>query len=360
MTNVRRKALYLAFIVGFLLSAPAVVFYTAGYRLNWERREVVETGLISVSTVPRGADVLVDGAHAGERTPAVVGNLAPGEHLLRLEKPGYLPWEKRLVVKSRFTTFAHDVLLYLDEEPVSAMDGVVRAASAPREGTFALALEEGGWVEIWALTPEGGSSRQLERLSSSTAGSLALELSADGSVLRLTQGTGKLARVTMLYASTGQRLAPSETADVDFAQAAPEGVTFEVASGHLRVQDGTGDPYFFETDATAYAWHDRVLAFARGNELYAYDLETREETLVIPTDAPVRHLIWHPDGTTVVAVDDFRAYAVELDPRGGHAVTTLFEGAGLGMPWIDGRGRTLYAVATVDGVAGLFARALQR
>lgn len=361
MRDARRKALYLAFIGAFLLSAPIVVLYTAGYRLNWEHREVVETGLVSVSSVPRGAEVLVDGIPSGERTPAVIGNLTPGEHLIGLRKPGYFPWEKRLLVKSRLATFAPDVLLFLDEAPAPVRTGKVVAASAPREGAFALALEEGGWVEIWALSPEDGGSRLLERVSASAAGNLALELSADASVLKLAQGAGKLARVTMLYSSTGQHLAPKETADVSFAVPAPEGVSFEVASGHLRVGEGTGeDQHFFETDASAYAWQDRVLAFARGSELYLYDLEAREEMLLVPTDSPVRHLAWHPEGNALVAVDGRGAFAVEIDPRGGHAVTRLMDGAGMGMPWIDGRGRAIYAVATVDGVMGLYERMLQR
>lgn len=366
MTKTRRIALYAAFFGGFLVTAPAVVFYTAGYRLNWERRELVETGLISVSSVPRGAHVSVDGTDAGERTPAVIGTLSPGDHVLRLTREGYLPWEKRLTVNSRLTTFAHDVLLYLDEAPAPVMAGTVRAVSAPRAGTFALALEEGGWVEIWAVNPVSGANRLLERLPASTASALALRLSVDGSVLELVQGTGKAARTSWLYASTGERLAVPGT-DLLWDDPTPDGYVVTVTDGHVRVEAAvaegmeTEEPLpAFETDATTHAWQDGMLAFARAEGLYLYDLAAREETLVMPVPSPVRALAWHPLGTTLVAVDDTHAYAVEIDPRGGHVVTPLFEGTGIGTPWIDERGRTLYVAATIDGTTGVFARALHR
>ena len=54
------------------------------------------SGTLSVRTVPYLADVYVDGNSAGY-SPAKV-NLAPGKHVVRLEKPGYKTWSQEVTV----------------------------------------------------------------------------------------------------------------------------------------------------------------------------------------------------------------------------------------------------------------------
>jgi len=50
-----------------------------------------EAGLLSVSTTPEGADVFIDYADAAAGvSPVVVGNFAPGSHVVLLRKPGHL------------------------------------------------------------------------------------------------------------------------------------------------------------------------------------------------------------------------------------------------------------------------------
>ena len=46
---------------------------------------------IEVSSTPQGARILVDGFNTGKVTPALVGNLSPGQHRVDLLLPGYYP-----------------------------------------------------------------------------------------------------------------------------------------------------------------------------------------------------------------------------------------------------------------------------
>jgi hypothetical protein len=52
----------------------------------------IDTGF-ALSSEPSGASVLVDGKALPNTTPVRVVDLAPGEHVVRLEKPGYAAWE---------------------------------------------------------------------------------------------------------------------------------------------------------------------------------------------------------------------------------------------------------------------------
>ncbi|OPX73604.1 MAG: PEGA domain protein [Methanoregulaceae archaeon PtaU1.Bin059] len=46
---------------------------------------------IEVSSTPQGAQILVDGFNTGKLTPALIGNLSPGQHRVDLLLPGYYP-----------------------------------------------------------------------------------------------------------------------------------------------------------------------------------------------------------------------------------------------------------------------------
>jgi PEGA domain len=51
---------------------------------------------VSVVSTPDGADIEIDGSFVGN-TPSVV-ELAPGDHVVVVKKPGYKPWERKLKV----------------------------------------------------------------------------------------------------------------------------------------------------------------------------------------------------------------------------------------------------------------------
>lgn len=53
-------------------------------------------GTVTVRSTPYLSEVFVDGDSMGY-TPAKI-NLAPGKHTFRVEKPGYLPWTKEMMV----------------------------------------------------------------------------------------------------------------------------------------------------------------------------------------------------------------------------------------------------------------------
>jgi len=57
-----------------------------------------ESPLVAVKSTPEGADISVDAKHLGS-TPSTL-RLAPGEHTISIEKPGFKPWHRTMTVVS--------------------------------------------------------------------------------------------------------------------------------------------------------------------------------------------------------------------------------------------------------------------
>ena len=95
-----RSVLFLIFVSIFIIGAPVIVLYTAGYRLNPTTWKVQHTGVIAISTLPRNATVSVNGALVSDRTPFVDQRLMPGEYDVLISKTGYQSWQQRVTVES--------------------------------------------------------------------------------------------------------------------------------------------------------------------------------------------------------------------------------------------------------------------
>lgn len=122
------------FAAVFFATAPVLIFYTSGYRLNTKKTVIERNGTLIVDSTPRGARVYVDGAFTGKYTPVTFQDMAPGPHTVRLERDTYRPWEKRLIVKPEQVTFANTIWLWREVEPELLVSSPITAltSSAPR------------------------------------------------------------------------------------------------------------------------------------------------------------------------------------------------------------------------------------
>ena len=77
-----RNLIFLIFLGLFLISAPIVVLYTAGYRINPQRMALVKTGLFSISSEPKGAAIFIDSKQTDQKTNVIIDTIIPGEHVV--------------------------------------------------------------------------------------------------------------------------------------------------------------------------------------------------------------------------------------------------------------------------------------
>ncbi|HUT22316.1 MAG TPA: PEGA domain-containing protein [Candidatus Bipolaricaulota bacterium] len=115
MTLRTRRIIAFLFIAGFLVLAPILILYSAGYRYNFKNGQFKKTGAVFMETEPKGALIFIDGQTMDQKTPAHLTNIFPNFYTVRLEKEGYLPWEKKIEIKPQETVFANNVVLFKNQ-----------------------------------------------------------------------------------------------------------------------------------------------------------------------------------------------------------------------------------------------------
>lgn len=105
------------FTLIFLIMAPAVVFYTSGYRWNPKKNAIERNGTLIIDTSPTGASIKLNGKEIPETTSVTLQNLAPGNYSIELDLNGYHPWIKTLSIEPERVTFASSIVLWPDQAP---------------------------------------------------------------------------------------------------------------------------------------------------------------------------------------------------------------------------------------------------
>ena len=191
MNRTARKFLFFLFVTIFLVLAPLLVFYTAGYRYNLKSGSFLRTGVLSATTTPRGAEIIVNTAPTGKSTPYVVKQLIPGEYQVELRREGFHSWNGTVDVKSGETTLLQNILLLRDEPAEIIFETYdVQILPSPDENHIAFLIPTvDGSVYAWISELDGSkrvlltSSRSLDAIHlvawSANGGYLLLE--SDGS-----------------------------------------------------------------------------------------------------------------------------------------------------------------------------------
>lgn len=98
-------------------------------------------GTIIISSVPQGADVFLDDSATGKKTDCTLHNVKLGNVTLRLELPGYFPYEKKIYIQTGATSGINAVLerdalawkyktgWIVNSSPAIASDGTVYVGS---------------------------------------------------------------------------------------------------------------------------------------------------------------------------------------------------------------------------------------
>jgi hypothetical protein len=394
MTRRIRGLIFLIFFFGFFVTAPLVVLYTAGYRYQFGTWRIVQTGVLSLGSTPRGASIWLDGEDTGATTPALLKNVMPGEHEVRIVKDGYSGWEKRLEVNSRATTFADEVVLFLEAEP-ELLRGLPAGAVSlgPKDATAVYTVTQAQWTEIWTRHPTSGDETLVSRLPSSLAQKLRFEWLLDGEVLKIVAENSQVTE-TLVEIESGlptkrvvetdivlqtvedrvvvsrdrdgaaEILAYLPLGDYQRRESPPDIVTLEdVQRGRIVLVRATGgdQPILLNENASYFAWEPggRRLLYSDGFDLHVYDAGTHTDDTITRLSSAITGVGWYSPAEVLFAQDD-AIYAAELDHRDGRNIVKLVTGSGLGVFQTDQGGEKLFFFGTVNQEHGLFERRLQR
>lgn len=115
MGSMKKHLLQTALTLGILLGLTTIVYlYTSGYRLARNERQLnvdfKRTGLINAKSVPEGANVYINDV-LYTATDDTIGGLNPGQYNLKIQKNGYVSWEKVIEVFPELVTDITAVLV---------------------------------------------------------------------------------------------------------------------------------------------------------------------------------------------------------------------------------------------------------
>ncbi|MCA9384435.1 MAG: PEGA domain-containing protein [Candidatus Magasanikbacteria bacterium] len=124
-----RRIIPWVFVIVFIVLAPTLLFYTAGYRLNPNKRVIERNGTLILDTTPGGARIFLNDQERAEKTASTIQNMNPGTYQVRFERAGYHSWNKRLEVKAEQVTFANKVYLWKQAEPKLLLESTTELLS---------------------------------------------------------------------------------------------------------------------------------------------------------------------------------------------------------------------------------------
>ncbi len=101
-----RYALISTGIIAFIILAPLIVLFTTGTRYDFKTHRFLKTGVLVAQTSPKGAQIYLNGKYYGT-TPKQIRFLSPGSYAIKISKPGYFDWQKRLEVNTQYVTYAN-------------------------------------------------------------------------------------------------------------------------------------------------------------------------------------------------------------------------------------------------------------
>jgi len=121
LTRKVRLIILLFLILSFCVATPLILFYTAGYRYDFSKGEVKQTGVLSVDASPEDMNVFLNNVKIKNKMPIYLPNRAPGTYKIKLAKDGYKDWEKDITIESKKTTYIKEVTLFKEAEPVKIL-----------------------------------------------------------------------------------------------------------------------------------------------------------------------------------------------------------------------------------------------
>lgn len=153
LTRPIRRAIMFFGIAVFLIATPALILYAAGYRYDWQEKQLKQTGVMSIDITPADAAVSVNNIVIKKKPPIRLPNRAPGSYTVKIEKEGYHAWEKQITVESRQTAYIKDISLFKTSRPKKILPDVVALDQIlpSKDGGYMLILSRDKSVETIAL-----------------------------------------------------------------------------------------------------------------------------------------------------------------------------------------------------------------
>ncbi len=121
MTLRTRRVLFYSLFFLFIFIGLAVIFYSFGWRINAENCSKLsdcfqKTGGLFIETKPKGVVIKIDGKVFKDKSGLIqdstlIKNISPKTYKIKIEKDGFLPYEKKVRVESNLVAEIPNIVL---------------------------------------------------------------------------------------------------------------------------------------------------------------------------------------------------------------------------------------------------------
>lgn len=116
MTSRTRTLLFYLLVFVFLITGGSAIFYSQGWRIDFSAWKLERTGAVFIKSTPKDAALAVNNTPVKNQSGllengTLIDGLLPRTYMLHLEKTGWYPWDKQVLVRPGLVTkYEHIVL----------------------------------------------------------------------------------------------------------------------------------------------------------------------------------------------------------------------------------------------------------
>lgn len=294
-----------------VVAAGLAIFFARGYRLSTSEKRIVGTGIINISSEPDAASVFVDG-HLTTATNATISSLTPKTYSIKVQKEGFIPWEKSVTVKEglvtelKVTLFPAIPTIY----PLTVY-GVKSPTLSPDGSKLGFVVPSGKKAGIWVWTMV--KNQPIAFVRSSEPHQIAASTIADFS--KATLKFSPDSKQVLATVDSNNYLLESESLNSE-----PRDITAILSATLNSWEDDTKTKEATRID-TIRDINTRKIASESANlswspdetkfmaDLKVYDLEDNKD-YVLP---PAKKHVWLPDSRHIILVEESSISLVDFD-----------------------------------------------
>lgn len=152
MTKKSRTFLFIFLLIIFLLTAPAIILYSQGWRFDFETKHFTKTGAFYFQVTPKSAQIYLNDKLVKKTDfllgSAYIDNLLPKKYNLVIAKPNYYSWMKSLEIKAQKPTEIKNIVLIPEKTNFNLISKSVESVYPSADGKKFIfkKISPQGWV----------------------------------------------------------------------------------------------------------------------------------------------------------------------------------------------------------------------
>jgi hypothetical protein len=341
MTLRTRRLLLYSLIIIFVVVGVFIAASSAGYIFNVFDGSLERTGGIFIKSQTARITIYLDGTFQKETSRltggALLTNISPGIHVIRIEKKGYHPWSKVATVKPTLVTELRDIMLITTPTThVDSTSAEVTLFTATTTRQQILTLSDDGTLtkKVPRDTPTASSTILINKINSfSVVGNTAFVIQQNGFLTKINTENGDLRIIGRpafyLSDTTPVRFIPSPQGEIALIDASGGLFVLDHDEQILPISGGIKDIVFDANGEKLLLTKDSSLEvlWRENNSNQPFQKKGTRE-IIIALGMPIYEAQWfYGDNAHIVFRVDEGIFITEVDGRGGRNTVELISGA---------------------------------